>query len=302
MIDPFGEPFDPMTQQAVSQQEDARCPEGTVVAVFQKGYEHGRARDPARDGRRLDRRTFGARSSVMAPTANYYDVLGVKKDASADEIKKAFRKLARKHHPDAGGDEEKFKEINEAYEVLSDPEKRSEYDQYGQYFGGQDASGTPGGRQATAAAKAVATPYQQAIWATSVTSSAACSGVAEAAVRRGARRPQPQRGRDLQLDLDLTFEQAFSGTSTKIEVDRDETCSACKGSGAKPGTSADDLSRVRRCGQRERRPGHVRLLADVPALRWVRAPSSSSRARRVGGPARSSAAAAGDRQRSRRRH
>src|SRR5664280_1299616 len=72
----------------------------------------------------------------MTATANYYDTLGIKKDASADEVKKAFRRLARKHHPDAGGDEEKFKEINEAYEVLSDKEKRSQYDQYGQYFAG----------------------------------------------------------------------------------------------------------------------------------------------------------------------
>ena len=83
----------------------------------------------------------------MAPTANYYDILGVKKDASADEIKKAFRKLARKHHPDAGGDEEKFKEINEAYEVLSDAEKRAQYDQYGQYFGGNDAARVRAGRR-----------------------------------------------------------------------------------------------------------------------------------------------------------
>ena len=62
-------------------------------------------------------------------TKNFYDVLGVKRDASDDEIKKAFRKLAQKHHPDAGGDEEKFKEISEAYDTLSDPEKRKEYDQ-----------------------------------------------------------------------------------------------------------------------------------------------------------------------------
>ena len=84
----------------------------------------------------------------MTATANYYDTLGVKKDASADDIKKAFRKLARKHHPDAGGDEEKFKEINEAYEVLSNEEKRAEYDQYGQYFGGNvpPGYGQAGGR------------------------------------------------------------------------------------------------------------------------------------------------------------
>ena len=77
----------------------------------------------------------------MAAARNYYDILGVPKTASADEIKKAFRKSARKHHPDAGGSEEKFKELNEAYEVLSDKEKRSQYDQFGQYFGG---SGGPG--------------------------------------------------------------------------------------------------------------------------------------------------------------
>ena len=87
----------------------------------------------------------------MTATANYYDTLGIKKDASADEVKKAFRRLARKHHPDAGGDEEKFKEINEAYEVLSDKEKRSQYDQYGQYFAGgvppgYGAGGGGGGR------------------------------------------------------------------------------------------------------------------------------------------------------------
>src|SRR5512144_3254876 len=67
---------------------------------------------------------------------NYYEVLGVPKSASADDIKKAFRKLSRKHHPDAGGSEEKFKEINEAYQVLSDAEKRKQYDEFGQYFSG----------------------------------------------------------------------------------------------------------------------------------------------------------------------
>ena len=178
----------------------------------------------------------------MAPTANYYDVLGVKKDASADEIKKAFRKLARKHHPDAGGDEEKFKELNSAYEVLSDAEKRKEYDQYGQYFGGQvpPGAGGPGGYPGANAGYT----YQNADFGDlgdifgSVFGGGAAGGRGSRAGRSSRRQaPQPHRGNDLQLELDLTFEQAFEGTSTKIEVDRQETCATCKGSGAKPGTS-----------------------------------------------------------------
>ena len=176
----------------------------------------------------------------MAPTANYYDVLGVKKDASADDIKKAFRKLARKHHPDVGGSEEKFKEINEAYEVLSDKEKRAQYDQYGQYF----SQGVPPGYGAQGGGRpgAGGVSYQNVNLGDlgdlgdnfgSVFGGGGGGG------RGGGRRaqPQPHRGADLQLDLDLTFEQAFSGTSTKIEVDREETCATCKGSGAKPGTA-----------------------------------------------------------------
>jgi molecular chaperone DnaJ len=171
----------------------------------------------------------------MAPTANYYDILGVKKDASAADIKKAFRKLARKHHPDTGGDEEKFKELNSAYEVLSDPEKRAEYDQYGQYFGGKmpPGAGGPAGYGAGGGYS-----YQQADLGDlgDIFGSVFGGGRGGRGSRRAA--PQPRRGGDLQLDLDLSFEQAFAGTSTQIEVDRDETCSTCKGSGAKPGTSA----------------------------------------------------------------
>src|SRR5512133_118003 len=75
---------------------------------------------------------------------DYYDILGVPKTATADEIKKAFRKAARKHHPDAGGSEERFKELNEAYEILSDDEKRKQYDEYGRYFGGNMPPGGAG--------------------------------------------------------------------------------------------------------------------------------------------------------------
>jgi molecular chaperone DnaJ len=172
----------------------------------------------------------------MMATANYYDILGVKKSASTDEVKKAFRRLARKHHPDAGGSEEKFKEINEAYEVLSDKEKRAQYDQYGQYFAGgvppgygQGAPGRPGPG---------GVHYQQADMGDlgdlfgSVFSGFGGGG------GRGSRQAQPQRGRDIQVGLDLTFEQAFHGTSTQIAVDGLETCGVCKGSGAKPGTGS----------------------------------------------------------------
>ncbi|NTU71798.1 MAG: molecular chaperone DnaJ [Coriobacteriia bacterium] len=179
----------------------------------------------------------------MAPTANYYDILGVKKSATADEIKKAFRKLARKHHPDAGGEEEKFKEINEAYETLSDDEKRKAYDQYGQYFGGQvppgyrsggrgaggpgaGGFGGPGGYSADVNMGDLGDLFGSVF-----------SGFGGGGGGRGGGRPQPQRGRDVEMRLDVTFEQAFAGTSTKVEVDGIESCSTCGGTGAKPGTS-----------------------------------------------------------------
>lgn len=167
----------------------------------------------------------------MAPSKNYYDILGVKKDASADEVKKAFRRLARKHHPDAGGDEDRFKEINEAYEVLSDSEKRAQYDQYGQYFGGGmppgagGAGGWPGGAGGGFRVENVDLG--------DIFGDMFGGGF-------GGRQhagPQPRRGRDVQVDADLTFEQAFSGTSVKVNVERSETCSTCSGSGAKRGTS-----------------------------------------------------------------
>lgn len=169
----------------------------------------------------------------MAPTANYYDTLGVKKDASVDDIKKAFRRLARKHHPDAGGDEEKFKEINEAYEVLSDPEKRTQYDQYGQYFGGQvppgagpGATGWPGGggfRVENVDLGDLGDLFGSVF-----------SGGGFGARQAG---PRPQRGRDVEVMLDLTFEQALKGSSAKVEIERAERCATCAGTGAEPPSS-----------------------------------------------------------------
>jgi molecular chaperone DnaJ len=167
-------------------------------------------------------------------TANYYETLGVKKDASPEEIKKAFRRLARKHHPDAGGDAERFKDINEAYEVLSDAEKRSQYDQYGQYFAGGMPPGGPGGGAAGWPGGGFRVENVDmgdlGDLFGSVFSGAGFGG-------RGAAVKQPRRGNDVQLDLDVTFDQALKGTSAQVQVQRSETCKVCGGSGAKPGTS-----------------------------------------------------------------
>ncbi len=167
----------------------------------------------------------------MAARKDYYEILGVKRDASADDIKKAFRRLARKHHPDTGGSEERFKEVNEAYEVLSDSGKRKQYDQFGQYFGGNIPPGA--GREA---------PFGQGggfsysvnlgdIGDLGDLFGSVFSGVGSRA------RPTAHRGRDLQYDVRLSFDEAMVGVSRKVDVKRQETCSTCSGSGAKPGTS-----------------------------------------------------------------
>ena len=174
---------------------------------------------------------------------DYYEVLGVPRSASEDDIKKAFRKLARKHHPDAGGSEERFKEVNEAYETLSDPEKRQQYDQFGRYYGGGGPGPGPGGPGGPFGGPGGPGGPGGAQWNVNVEdlgdlgdlfgSMFGGGGGAQAA---GARR-RAHRGRDLQYDLDLSWDDALDGTSVKVDVQRQEKCPTCKGSGAKPGTS-----------------------------------------------------------------
>lgn len=166
----------------------------------------------------------------MAAGKNYYDILGVKKDASADEIKKAFRRLARKHHPDAGGSEEKFKEINEAYEVLSDPEKRAMYDQYGQYFGGNIPRG--GGASGAGWPGAGVGGF----WSTEGVDLGDIFGdiFGGGGYRRAS---SARRGRDITFETEIGFSEALTGVSIRLDVQRTEECDVCRGSGAKPGTS-----------------------------------------------------------------
>ena len=151
---------------------------------------------------------------------DYYDVLGVGRDADENEIKKAYRKLAMKYHPDRnGGDakaEERFKEAKEAYEILSDSSKRAAYDQYG--HAGVDAS----------AAGAGAHGFSDAF-------SDIFSDIF--GMRSGGGRSNVHRGADLRYNLEITLEQAARGAETKIRIPTMVMCDTCHGSGAKPGTS-----------------------------------------------------------------
>lgn len=179
----------------------------------------------------------------MSPTSNYYELLGVKKDATADEIKKAFRKLARKHHPDAGGDEEKFKQISEAYEVLSDTEKRTQYDQYGQYFGGGMPPGQGGGRGAGQAGWTGGGGRGGGYQGTNLGDLGDLGDLFGSVFGGGgggfgggyAGRPQPHRGPDQEAKLDLTFEEAFSGTSKALHSGSGGTVSITVPAGATEG-------------------------------------------------------------------
>lgn len=175
---------------------------------------------------------------MSAGATNYYDVLGVPKSATADEIKKAFRKQARKHHPDAGGSEERFKELNEAYEVLSDSEKRAQYDQFGQYFGGGMPPGASGGPGAHGAAGWPGGAGPQGYSNVDLGDLGDLFGsVFSGFGGGGATQRRSQRGRDLVHEVSLSFDEALAGVSTKVEIQRTETCGACAGTGASPGTS-----------------------------------------------------------------
>jgi molecular chaperone DnaJ len=154
---------------------------------------------------------------------DYYEILGLKKNATPEEIKKIYRKLALKYHPDRnssdGNAEKKFKEINEAYQVLSNPEKRAKYDQFGstEGMGGFDFQGR-GFSDFGDFGDIFDTFFGTR-------------------TRRSEGSARPQRGANLRYNLEINFEDAAFGKETRIEVPSWETCTACKGSGAKPGTS-----------------------------------------------------------------
>ena len=153
----------------------------------------------------------------MPQGKNFYDVLGVKRDASEKEIKSAFRKLAQKYHPDAGGDEAKFKEISEAYDTLSNPDKRKEYDQLLMFGGIPGAGGRPGGAYTYAGGPGAG--GWSDIFSSIFNGDGAFGGDwAQGFGGMGGQRAasRPQRGSDLSLTVDVSAEDAFMGATRKV--------------------------------------------------------------------------------------
>jgi molecular chaperone DnaJ len=189
---------------------------------------------------------------------DYYEVLGVGREATDQQIKSAYRKLALKHHPDRNpGDtraEERFKEAAEAYAVLADRDKRSAYDRFG-HAGVAGAGGGPG--------------FDPTIFADFSDIFAGLGDVFGFGDIFGGRRRRggPQRGADLRYDLEITFEESATGTETTIQIPREETCETCKGSGAAAGTSAEACSQCRGTGQLRYQQGFLTVARPCPTCR-----------------------------------
>jgi molecular chaperone DnaJ len=193
---------------------------------------------------------------------DYYDVLGVPKNGTDEDIKKAYRKLAMKYHPDRNQDgdavkaEEKFKEAKEAYEMLSDPQKRAAYDQHG--HAGVDpnmARGGPGGEGFGGFAEAFGDIFGDIF------------GGAAGGGRRGPGGQQVYRGSDLSYAMEITLEEAAGGKETQLRVPSWETCDTCSGSGAKPGTSPKTCTTCNGAGAVHMRQGFFSVQQTCPHCR-----------------------------------
>ena len=190
---------------------------------------------------------------------DYYEVLGVARDASEVQIKSAYRKLALKFHPDRNpGDhkaEESFKEAAQAYAVLADSQKRGLYDRFG-HAGVAGAGAGPG-----------FDPTIFADFSDIFSGLGDMFGFGEIFGGGRRRRGGPQRGSDLRYDLEISFDESAKGTETAIVVPREETCETCKGSGAAAGTSAETCSQCRGTGQLRQQHGFLTVARPCPNCR-----------------------------------
>ncbi len=174
----------------------------------------------------------------MAQKRDYYEVLGVSKNATDEELKKAYRRLAKKYHPDANPDnkeeaEKMFKEVNEAYEVLSDSQKRRMYDQFGHDGPSGFGGGNPGGGYYSYSSSGF-NGFEDFDLG-DIFSSIFGGGSSRSSRRNNG----PVKGTDLRYNMEISFEEAFLGAEKEINIYRDEKCKICSGTGAKPGTTAE---------------------------------------------------------------
>jgi molecular chaperone DnaJ len=192
---------------------------------------------------------------------DYYDVLGVPKDASKEDIKKSYRKIAVENHPDRNPGnkeaEEKFKEATEAYEVLADEKKRSAYDQFG--FAGVEGmgSGAPGGDYST-----VFRDFEDIFGDFSDIFGTFFGGGGR---RRSGGRQSVQRGADLRYDLEISFENAVFGTKAEISYTRNQGCDECKGTGARAGSGRKTCETCGGSGQVRRSSGFFSIASTCPS-------------------------------------
>ena len=187
----------------------------------------------------------------MQTKRDYYEVLGVSRNASAEEIKKAYRKLALNYHPDRNpGDkaaEEKFKEAAEAYAVLSDPEKRAQYDQFGHSLGGSGFQGFQGFEDAFRGFGDIFGDLFDDFFGTSP---------------RG--RTRGRRGSDLEISVEITLEEVLKGKEISLEIPRRETCASCAGSGAAKGSKKSVCPECRGAGEIRMTQGFFSLRRACP--------------------------------------
>jgi molecular chaperone DnaJ len=176
----------------------------------------------------------------MSDKRDFYEVLGVSKDCSDADLKKAYRKLAKQYHPDMNPDdknaEQKFKEVNEAYSVLSDPEKRSRYDQYG-HQGVDPNFGAGGGFSGDFGNIDLGNIFDSFF--------GGGFGFGGGQSRRNA----PQRGRSIEVPLTITFEEAAFGATKDISINRVEKCASCNGSGSAKGSAVETCPNCKGSGQ-----------------------------------------------------
>ncbi len=181
---------------------------------------------------------------------DYYETLGIGKDASDDDIKRAFRKLAHKYHPDKGnGNDEKFKEVNEAYQVLSDKQKRARYDQFGHAFDGAGGGGGAGGFPGGGFGGFDFSNFQQAGGAQGF--DFGNMGDIFEGVFGGRRRSRtgPVPGNNIEMDATVDFMDTVTGSEREIKVYKRMKCPVCNGNGAEPGTKIETCSECKGQGQ-----------------------------------------------------